>query len=280
MIMFQKKNKEPKSDQLPRDYRKYLLVFLGSVLFVTWLLNTPPGLLGKTDAVGYAVCHRISSHSFYLAERPFSLCARCSGQYLGFLWGISLQWILAKKRVGFPRKAAFLVLGLFFLAYLMDGINSAMHLYPGLERWTLYEPINELRLFTGLGMGLVISAILFPLAGQTIWKEFTIAPALEKPRDWLIFLGGEVILGLLVLSGNPLFLYPMIILSALGLLVLLMVLYSVIWLLLVKRENKIETGKELFWWGVAGLVSALAQIMAVDGIRFLLTGTWSGFLDY
>jgi uncharacterized membrane protein len=258
-----------------REIKKYLLVSLGFLLILAWLLNTPPGLLGKTDAVGYAVCHRISSHSFFLADRPFSLCARCTGQYLGFMWGFSLQVILAKKGFGFPKRFYLMLLGVFLLAYFIDGVNSVLHLYPGLDRWSLYEPINELRLFTGLGMGLVISALLYPLAGQVVWKEFTTEPAIKGDREWIIFIGGAVALGLLILTGNPLVLYPIILLSTAGLLTLLMILYAVIWVLITKKERR-----GLSWWGLAGLISAFVQIITVDGIRYLLTGTWSGFLDY
>lgn len=274
------KNIDTTSKTTSREINKYLLVSLGFLLLLAWLLNTPPGLLGKTDAVGYAVCHRISSHSFFLADRPFSLCARCTGQYLGFLWGFSLQIILAKKRVGFPKRFYLMLLGVFTLAYFVDGVNSVLHLYPGLDQWSLYEPINELRLFTGLGMGLVISALLYPLAGQTVWKEYSSEPATRGPREWMIFVGGAVAFGLLILTGNPLVLYPIILLSVAGLILLLVVLYAVIWLLITKKENGIDNWRGLFWWGLAGLISAFVQIMAVDGIRYLLTGTWSGFLDY
>jgi len=171
-------------------------------------------------------------------------------------------------------------LGVLFLAYFIDGVNSVLHLYPGLDRWSLYEPINELRLFTGLGMGLVISALLYPLAGQTVWKEYTSGSAIRGLLEWIIFVGGAVILGLLILTGNPLVLYPIILLSTAGLLFLLMVLYAVIWLLIAKKENSLDNWGELSWWGLAGLISAFVQIMAVDAIRYLLTGTWSGFLDY
>ena len=273
-------NTDPPSEDSLRAIKKYILIILGMILFLAWLLNTPPGLLGKTDAVGYAVCHRISSHSYFLADRPFSLCARCTGQYLGFLWGFSVQLFLANNRVGFPRRLYVLLMGIFFLAYFIDGVNSIFHLYPGFVRWSIYEPLNVLRLFTGLGMGLAISSLLYPLAGQTIWKNYSLQPALSRGRDGLILVAGAAVLGLLILTGNPLVLYPIILLSSVGLIFLLMVLYAVIWILISKNENSIDNLRGLSWWGLAGLVSALVQIMAVDGIRFLLTGTWSGFLDY
>ena len=36
------------------------LILLLGILLVVWLILTPPGLLGKADAIGYAVCHRIA----------------------------------------------------------------------------------------------------------------------------------------------------------------------------------------------------------------------------
>jgi len=275
-----KEQSNQKGIKVTRDYKFLVLAGMGLLLFIAWLLNTPPGLLGKTDAVGYAVCHRISSHSFQFAERPFSLCARCTGQYLGFLWGFVYQLVIGKSRKGFPRKYALIILGVIVFAYLIDGVNSVLNLYPGLDHLSIYEPMNQLRLFTGLGMGLFISAIIYPLAGQAIWKEYSLEPVMDKNRQWIYLFGGAMLLGLMILLNNPLLSYQMILASTAGLVLLLTVLYTVIWLLVTKRENSITSWKELMFWGVGGLTSALAQIIAVDLIRFLLTGTWSGFLDY
>ena len=63
---------------------------LGIVL-VGWLLNTPAGILGKADAIGYAVCHRIGERSFHIGGRSLSLCARCTGMYLGAMVGMVYQ---------------------------------------------------------------------------------------------------------------------------------------------------------------------------------------------
>ena len=43
---------------------KYLVVVAAVLVFTGWLMNTPPGLLGKLDAIAYAVCHRIAARSF------------------------------------------------------------------------------------------------------------------------------------------------------------------------------------------------------------------------
>jgi len=95
-----------------------------------------------------------------------------------------------------------------------------------------------------------------------------------------LFYGGAVLMGWMILANNPIFSYPIILASAAGLILLLTALYSVIWILITKRENSLGSWKELLNWGVGGLITAMVQIMAVDLIRFILTGTWSGFLDY
>ena len=268
-----------KKENNKRQNRILLVIFSASLL-LAWLVLTPAGLLGKSDAAAYAVCHRISSHSFYFGDRPFSLCARCSGQYLGFLWGFVLQAVLSRRRTGFPGRWVIGGLLLLILLYAVDGFNSLFHLYPNLEKWSLYEPHNTLRLFTGLGMGLAISAFYFPLMGQTIWRDLDPAPSLRSGRYFAMWIGGGVVLGLLVLSANPLILYPLILLSTGGLLTLLTLLYAVIWVLLKRRENTFNSWSDLSWWLLAGFASALFQIALIDAVRYFTTGTWSGFLDY
>ena len=260
--------------------KNLLLVLLVLVLIGLWWINTPPGLLGKTDAVGYAVCHRITSHSFYIGNRPFSFCARCTGQYLGFLWGFGVQIFLSKRRAGFPPKSILLIMWLLFLFYISDGVNSILHQYPGFQQWSFYEPNNSLRLFSGLGMGVVISGLLYPLLGQSIWREVKLQPALSGFWEEGILFGGGIILGLMVISGNPLFLYPLILLSSAGLILLLTILYGMIWIILFKRENSFRSWSELTWWAVGGFTLTWVQILVIDLIRFQITGTWSGFLDY
>lgn len=260
-------------------WRKTIFVALAGLLFGLWLFSTPPGLLGKSDALAYAVCHRIGSHSFYIGGRQFSLCSRCTGQYLGFLWGFSVQIVLAKKKSGFPKRWLLILLGGLAFFYVVDGLNSLLWSNPGLENWSIYQPNNTLRLFSGLGMGIAVSAVYYPLMGQTIWRDFSLSKSLEGGREWAMFLGGGALIGFLVLLENPLLSYYLILLSTLGLLTLLTLLYTVIWILITKKENSFQITRDLGWWIIAGFGTALLQIALIDGIRYLLTGSWSGFLD-
>jgi uncharacterized membrane protein len=259
---------------------KIAVAALTAGLLLVWLLSTPPGLLGKSDAVAYAVCHRISSHSFHFGERPFSLCARCSGQYLGFLWGFVIQWILGRKNSGFPDRWAVIGFVLLILVYALDGLNSLSTQSSVLGGWSMYKPSNSLRLFTGLGMGLTISGFYYPLMGQTIWNDFSSERPLKRVRDWLLWIGGCIGIGFLVLSGNPMILYLLILLSTGGLLILLTLLYTVIWILVFGRENSFGSWRDLGWWILTGFGTAVLQIAVIDAVRYTLTGTWSGFLDF
>lgn len=270
----------PESSKRALQVRRGFLVVLVAALLLAWLVNTPPGLLGKSDALAYAVCHRIGSHSFYFGERPFSLCARCSGQYLGFMWGFVLQSVLGKKKAGFPRRWLAAALGGLILFYLLDGLNSFLHLYPGLEDWSVYHPSNLLRLFSGLGMGLAISGFYYPLMGQTIWRDYSLEESLQGAGERAVWFGGAILLGLLVIWENPLLSYFLILLSTGGLLVLLTLLYSVIWILVFRKDNSFKSLADLGWWVLGGFGTAMLQIALIDGLRYLLTGTWSGFLDY
>jgi hypothetical protein len=43
---------------------RWLIPLAAVIIFGLWFFIAPPGLLGKADAVGYAICHRIDERSF------------------------------------------------------------------------------------------------------------------------------------------------------------------------------------------------------------------------
>lgn len=257
-----------------RSWHSLVYLAAGLLLF-GWLLNTPGGLLGKADAVGYAVCHRIDLRSFHLGDRQIPLCARCTGMYLGAVLGLAYQWIRSSRKSGFPARGIVLVLGGLVAVFGIDGLNSYLSLFPGLPH--LYEPNNVLRLFTGTGMGLVISAALFPAFNQSVWRESEPGPALSGWRDLaaLIFLG--ILIAALVFTENPLLLYPLALISTGGVLLLLGMVYTLVWLMIFKQENRFSSLVQLTVPLTGGATLALLQIALLDLGRFMLTGTWEGF---
>lgn len=258
----------------PKTWKGLVPFSLGLILFA-WLLNTPPGLLGKADAVGYAVCHRIDLRSFHLGSRPISLCARCTGMYLGAVSGILFQWAFGRKGTKLPPKKILVILGIFVAAFGIDGVNSTFKLFFGSS--LLYAPHNTLRLITGTGMGLVIAATVLPAFHQTIWQRINPNPAIVSLRQFSGLVGLAFMLIFLVLTENPLVLYPLSLISAAGVLIILTMVYAMLWIIVTKTENSYEKPAQLWLPISAGFTLAIIQIVFLDLGRFWLTDTWEGF---
>jgi uncharacterized membrane protein len=252
------------------------LLLPAALVVAAWLMLTPGGLLGKADAIGYAVCHRIDIRSFHLGSRALPLCARCSGMYLGALVGMAGLTGLGRLRHGrFPHPTLLAMFGLFAAAWAIDGVNSYLTLIPGAPH--AYEPNNTLRLITGTLMGLTLGMLVFTGFNQNAWRDWKDEPVLRSlPEVGLLLLLGAVVVAL-VLTENPLVLYPLALLSAAGVLVLLGMVYGVVVLLVLRRENRAQSWGGLALPLVAGVALAILQIGLLDLARYTLTGTWGGF---
>lgn len=249
-----------------------LVVFL---VLIGWLLSTPEGLLGKADAVGYAVCHRIDLRSFHLGDRPLPLCARCTGMYLGALTGLGYQFWQRRRFTGVPPRRVIFFLIIFVSLFALDGLNSFISLILG--HGLLYEPDNILRLFTGSGMGLVIAAALFPAFNQTVWREYLEEPAISGTKSFVVMVGITLLVDLLVLTENSFLLYPLALISAAGVVVVLTLLYSMVSTIVLRQENKFDHWRQLAFVFLLGFGVGFLQIIFLDVVRFMLTGTWDGF---
>jgi len=262
---------------------KVLVILSLVLLLVGWILTTPPGISGKADAIGYAVCHRISERSFHIGDYQLPLCVRCSGMYLGAMLGFGFQFLISRRRSGMPPWRVIIPLALLVLVFGVDGTNSYVYLikqtYPGVlaNIPNLYIPNNILRLLTGSGMGLVISAAMFPAYNQTIWKEQDSRPALGGLKDLSMLMVITLIIDLLVLTDNIFVLVPLAIVSTAGVLVLLTMIYSILWLMLFRQENKFEKISQSWLALLAGLTLGILQIALIDAFRFWMTHTWGGF---
>jgi uncharacterized membrane protein len=262
---------------------KYLIVLAGLAVITVWWINTPPGILGKLDAIGYAVCHRIGERSFHIGPIQLPLCARCSGMYLGAMTGLLFQAIVSRRNGKIPPWSVLVPLIVFVLAFGLDGANSYLYLikqvYPGSlpQIPNLYVPNNTLRLLTGSGMGLGIAAVLLPAFNQTIWSSEDERAALPNLKSFGLLVGIQLVLDLLVLTQSPIVLYPLAIISVLGVLVLLSMVYCMVWVMIMGEENRFARLSQLWLPLLAGFTIAMIQTAGVDAVRFWLTGSWSGF---
>jgi uncharacterized membrane protein len=258
---------------------------LALIVIMVWLALTPDGLLGKADATGYAVCHRIASHSFFLGDRQMPLCARCSGMHLGALAAMLYQLRMGKYG-GMPSRKLLIVLGFFLLAFAFDGINSYLTLGQDTGNpisllaniQPLYAPQNWLRSLTGILLGLGIGAVLVPVFNQTLWKDWDPKAALSSWRNLLELIGLGILLEAALLSDNVFFLFPLAVLSSLNVLIVLGMIYMIAWTMILKRENHYQTFQQTWVIILLGITTAVFQIGVMDYGRFILTGTWEGFV--
>lgn len=248
--------------------------------FSAWFYIAPPGLLGKADAIGYAVCHRIDERSFQIGDRQLPLCARCTGEFNAAAISLIFFAFASGKKSGMPGWRLGAPLLLFFIAFGVDGSNSYLYLLKQTSGAfenipNLYTPNNTLRLFTGSGMGIALASILFPAFNQTVWQTADNERALDW-RKLAALVGIIVLVDLLILTDISFVLYPVAILSALGVLALLTIVFTMAWLMIMRQENAFSRISELWMPFLAGTTLAFLMIAAIDLLRFKLTGTWGG----
>jgi uncharacterized membrane protein len=261
---------------------RFLVPIAALIVFAVWFSFTPPGLLGKADAIGYAICHRIDERSFQIGDRQLPLCARCTGEF--YAAGISLLFfaIVSPKKSGMPGWRLGAPLLLFLAAFGLDGTNSFLYLMKqtsggALEQIpNLYIPNNTLRLLTGSGMGIALASILYPAFNQSAWRDADPDRALSWKKLGIL-IGIILTVDLAVLSEHSIVLYPIAILSVLGVLALLVLVFSMVWILIMRQENEFISLKQMWMPFLAGTTLAFLMISAIDLLRFSLTGTWGAF---
>jgi uncharacterized membrane protein len=276
------KMQSQKSSSLIGTLMRWFVPLAALTVLAGFLFISPPGLLGKADAIGYAVCHRIDERSFHVFGRQLPLCARCTGEFNAAAVTLIFLGFVSRKRSSLPLKSILVVLALFFVAFGIDGSNSYLYLlkqvYPGFlpQVPNIYIPNNTLRLLTGSGMGVTMASILYPVVNQTIWQEADDRPALT----WKVFgglLGIVLLFDLGILSEQPVVLYPIAFLSVLGVVALLAMVFSIAWIIIMRQENTFERLKQLWMPVLAGLTLTFLMISVIDLLRLQLTGTWGGF---
>lgn len=253
---------------------KIFLILFAAIITYFWLDFAPPGLLGKMDAVGYAVCHRIDERSFHIGERALPLCARCSGMQLGTLLGLTYQSLWG-RRGKFPPVKILVALGILALFFVVDGVNSYLNFVPFIS--SFYPSQNWLRLVSGTGLGLGMAAVIYPIFNQTLWKDWTDESAIEGWKQFGGLLGLALLLDIAILSENPLILYPLAVLSGFAVLIVLGLCYSLLIVMMLKKDNNYLTWRSAWIPLLAGLTVAITQTFVIDLVRFAFTGTWGGF---
>ena len=273
---------EEKPASLLQTLTKWIVPIAALFALASWIYIAPPGLMGKLDAVGYAVCHRLDSHSLHIGDIQMPLCARCTGEFNAAFIALVFQGFIRQKRSKLPNRGILAMLVLFFLAFAIDGSNSYLALmktnYPGAfsNIPNLYITDNTARVFTGSGMGIAMASVLFPMYNQSVWRVPEEKPALGW-RQFGILICIILLFDLGMLTQNAFILYPVAILSTLGVLLLLSMVFSIVWIMVMKQDNAFDHLRQLWLPAMAGLTLAFLLILSIDLFRLNLTHTWGGF---
>ncbi|MGF1507464.1 MAG: DUF2085 domain-containing protein [Anaerolineae bacterium] len=247
-----------------------------------WLALTPEGILGKADAVGYAVCHRITVRSFAFPDgRTLPMCARCTGTFLGVLIALLVPpLLLGRKRAGnLPPIPLILVLLGFSAWWAFDGSNSFMHLLPtDLPLPRLFEPNNFLRVTTGTLHGITMGTLMLPIFIGTIWKDASCDRVIDCWWHLAVMVGIGIVVIAVVYAELPLFLYPLAVFSAAGTLTILALIATVLVITVLGRENDALTIGDALPLIVLGLALTIILIGGIDALRFAMFGSWEGLV--
>jgi uncharacterized membrane protein len=274
------------SDQKPSSFThnltRWLVPIAALIVLAVWIYFAPPGLMGKLDAVGYAVCHRLDSHSLHIGNIQLPLCARCTGEFNAAAISMIFLALVSGRKYRLPGRGILAVLIVFFLAFAIDGSNSYLALlknsYAGAfsNIPNLYTTSNTTRVFTGSGMGIAMACLLYPMYNQSVWRTPVDSPALDW-RKFGILVAIILFLDAAMLTENPWILFPVAILSTLGVVTLLTMVFSIVWIMVMRQDNAFDRLSQLWLPVAAGLTLAFILILGIDLFRYNLTQTWQGF---
>jgi uncharacterized membrane protein len=247
-----------------------VVLALALIIILLAIVLSPASLLGKADRVGYSVCHQIPERSFVLAGRPLPLCARCTGTFLGATLGLVYMLLLGRRRASRMAPASVLfVLILFFGFWAFDGLNSYMTLFPGGPH--LYEPQNWLRLTTGTLNGLALIIFVLPVYNFTMWRNPTDERVIKNIWELVAILPVVALLVLVIQAEIGFLLYPLAILSSLGVLMMLVIINSMLAAVVLGREGYALTFRQALVPLTVGLALAVLELAAIGLLRDYLT---------
>jgi len=253
-----------------RHWLEWAAPIVALVIIGAFLLTPPWSVLVKARLIGYAVCHQLPARSFHVAGEQLPLCARCSGTFMGAVVGFTLLTLQGRRRAaGLPPTAVAVVLVCFIAALAVDGINSYLTFFPRLPH--LYQPQNWLRLTTGMLNGIALSAIVYPVLNYSLWGHATNAPSVRNFTELGMLLAVGAVVSVIILLEPPPLLYPLAILSVLGVLALLTALNSTLLLALINHRATATRWRQAALPLVVGLAASFVEIGAIDVLRYVIT---------
>jgi uncharacterized membrane protein len=257
----------------PRPRLTLIAVALAALVILLFIEVPPSTVLGKADVVGYAICHRITARSFILGGHQLPLCARCTGTFLGVVLGLVALLLFGRRRASYLPPVGVLGILLIFTGFwAFDGANSYLTFFPGAPH--LYEPRNWLRLTTGMLNGLTLICFAFPIFNFTVWREPARERVIKNVWELAAILPVAAVLIFVVQAEISWLLYPLAILSSLGVVLMLVLINSIIAAVLLGREGYARTWLQALVPVTVGTAMAILEMTGMVLLRAYLTITF------
>lgn len=233
-----------------------LLYVSGIALLVLWPGST---LLDRLRAIDGGICAQLPSHTLYPGGTRLPLCSRNTGIYLGVTLGAGYLFYRGRgTSIEIPTGIVKYILFSGVVLMAVDGFNS-LFLDIGLPH--LYQPNNMLRLATGLLTGIAIAAFLLPVTNSVIWREYDERPSFAAVTQLVPLIPVLAIAFLTVASQSAWILYPVAILSTIGVIGTLLCINLTLMVALSGRIGQYSTLKQSFPIITLALGAALSELM-------------------
>ncbi len=132
------------------------------------------------DLVGFSVCHQLDSRSLAFGDIVTPVCSRCAGIYIGFMAAAVILFIMfRRKQNDLPPLYVLIILSIFFLSTIIDGLAS----YSG-----LYATNNIIRFSTGFLCGVAIMVVLYPIFNFQYYRESIKERIFKRPASFIVFI--------------------------------------------------------------------------------------------
>ncbi len=245
--------KEPASGELSRVtisqrpglQKEWIVTVIIALLVFGLFFFTPGSLLDKLFFINSGICAQRPAHSNFFEGQQLPLEARMIGIFGSFLLTLGFLWFLGRGRVlRLPPRKITIVLILLVGPVALDGLNATLF---DLGSFYLYTPQLVFRLISGALGGMAFAVLIQPFFNLVLWRYAYPGSGIKTWRElgWTLGLVSGLVLA--TLSGwGPLF-WPLAFLAVAGVLVMMVMLNIMIFLIVLRRENRV--GK------VAGLAS-------------------------
>ncbi|GAC1674599.1 MAG: hypothetical protein PVS3B1_14840 [Ktedonobacteraceae bacterium] len=239
------------------------LVLLAALVFL-------PGqsFLERLRWLDSGVCAQLPTHSLYPGGERLPLCSRNTGIYLGFFLTVTTLYISGRGRAQrlppWPISGA-LACGI--LAMAVDGTNSLL-LDLGLPH--LYFPHNLLRLATGMLTGLALATLVLPILNQLFWCDYNEQRSIPSWSTLVQFLPALVLCYIALVSQSGLILYPVALLSTLGLLGALGSVNLIAIIAIGKRDQSFVYYRELLPFFGLAFLCACGEMLILAQLKLMI----------